>query len=90
MNTHTCLTCDNQTNGGDQCIVCNPEAYISSGYEMQDVKFSSDFIKDFGSVTLGNFKVRYEILNAMSNSATECGKSKIAKFVIWLQEREAK
>tara|TARA_Y100001938_G_scaffold55678_2_gene77688 strand:- start:15717 stop:15974 length:258 start_codon:yes stop_codon:yes gene_type:complete len=84
MNTHTCLTCDNQTNGGDQCIVCNPEGYV-----VDETTFSSDFIKDFGSVTLGNFKVRYELLNAMSNSATDYGKSKIARFVIWLQEREA-
>ena len=98
LKSHTCLTCDNEINsitfGGDQCIICNPHGYISPGYMIQqDVKFSSEFIKDFGDTIMGqdtSNKYRYFVLNHMSNGATERGQAKIARLVIWLQEREKK
>ena len=102
MDTHTCLTCDNQTTG-DQCIICNPKGYLSDKLAQLDEKaiyssntitssqsFNSEFIKEFGSLTAGNFKLRYEILNLLSNHARVAKNHKLARLVLWLQTREGK
>jgi len=68
MDTHTCLTCDNQTTG-DQCIICNPEGYLVDKHN--DRELSSKHMVGLSLLVVcndgPNLKLRWNIINMVAN-----------------------